>query len=662
MINMAGKKILNDDDIVSIVIKYIDENLYNYAVMIDGEWGCGKTYFIRENLQDKLEKHEKEREEKDRENKARRVVYVSLYGVKSLEEVSKQMLMESYLAKTGKAKGILKKSAEAAGTMLPIIFDIIKPAVGVEMDSENISKAIGGFLSVKDSILIFDDLERCDCPVNEVLGYINTFVEHDGMKVIIVANQKEIGKRTYFENLELKYLVAAHENIDFEKKSNKKSLFEENVQINPINREAVHIDTVKSRLNQLFAQDVMYEKVIEKLVGITIYYQPDLQRVFSTLIENSSLSGKLQGYLNEQKYFFEEYMTGEEHSNLRTFQFFLSKINELYKVINKIDSEGQEAFFRYLIQYSFKVCVSFKNNSLKDEWEENEEYAFKSMGERDIWGNHLAFRFVDDFVTKSVLDEKTIKNMLQLFEDEYINKKGHEVDIFRQLEGSWYFSEDEEVQSKVQLIMQAIENNRYEFKEYPRIIGLFIELELAGFSRENTDIVVKMINNNISKLNSHINIKNGYALLQEGEKRKRYNEIIEEIQENIDLQFKERVSSTFDECLKLESGWGEKLEKYVYDNRVDICDSNGFLRQMDIPNLCRRIEQSGSKDINAFRGCILSLYVQGYMGKGLEMDGEKVQELRNGVEGISNEKFDNIKKLQLRYLISNLVAAEQKFS
>lgn len=660
--NRRKQAILSDDEIVDVLINYIDEELYNYAVMIDGEWGCGKTYFIRENLQDKLEKHEKEREEKDRENKARRVVYVSLYGVKSLEEVSKQMLMESYLAKTGKAKGILKKSAEAAGTMLPIIFDIIKPAVGVEMDSENISKAIGGFLSVKDSILIFDDLERCDCPVNEVLGYINTFVEHDGMKVIIVANQKEIGKRTYFENLELKYLVAAHENIDFEKKSNKKSLFEENAQINPINREAVHIDTVKSRLNQLFAQDVMYEKVIEKLVGITIYYQPDLQRVFSTLIENSSLSGKLQGYLNEQKYFFEEYMTGEEHSNLRTFQFFLSKINELYKVINKIDSEGQEAFFKYLIQYSFKVCVSFKNNSLKDEWEENEEYAFKSMGERDIWGNHLAFRFVDDFITKSVLDEKTIKNMLQLFEDEYINKKGHEVDIFRQLEGSWYFSEDEEVQSKVQLIMQAIENNRYEFKEYPRIIGLFIELELAGFSRENTDIVVKMINNNISKLNSHINIKNGYALLQEGEKRKRYNEIIEEIQENIDLQFKERVSSTFDECLKLESGWGEKLEKYVYDNRVDICDSNGFLRQMDIPNLCRRIEKSGSKDINAFRGCILSLYVQGYMGKGLEMDGERVQELRNGVEGISNEKFDNIKKLQLRYLISNLVAAEQKFS
>ena len=109
-------------------------------------------------------------------------------------------------------------------------------------------------------------------------------------------------------------------------------------------------------------------------------------------------------------------------------------------------------------------------------------------------------------------DEKTIKNMLQLFEDEYINKKGHEVDIFRQLEGSWYFSED--------------------------CISSIISLYRFLFSPS---------------------CNNAYPFL------------------------------------------------------IFIC-------------------------------------------------GEKVQELRNGVEGISNEKFDNIKKLQLRYLISNLVAAEQKFS
>ena len=42
-------------------------------------------------------------------------------------------------------------------------------------------------------LYIFDDLERCEAPINKVLGYINQFVEHDDAKVIIVANEQEIG-------------------------------------------------------------------------------------------------------------------------------------------------------------------------------------------------------------------------------------------------------------------------------------------------------------------------------------------------------------------------------------------------------------------------------------------------------------------------------------
>src|SRR5690606_22201504 len=41
-------------------------------------------------------------------------------------------------------------------------------------------------------LFIFDDLERCDLPINRVLGYINEFVEHEDRKVIIIANEKEI--------------------------------------------------------------------------------------------------------------------------------------------------------------------------------------------------------------------------------------------------------------------------------------------------------------------------------------------------------------------------------------------------------------------------------------------------------------------------------------
>jgi len=58
---------------------------------------------------------------------------------------------DEYSSKTGKAKGFLKKGVEVTGTMLPPAFDIIK-AKGIELDADNVSNAIGGLLSVKDTL------------------------------------------------------------------------------------------------------------------------------------------------------------------------------------------------------------------------------------------------------------------------------------------------------------------------------------------------------------------------------------------------------------------------------------------------------------------------------------------------------------------------------
>ncbi len=661
MINMAGKKILNDDDIVSIVIKYIDENLYNYAVMIDGDWGCGKTYFVKEYLIDKIEQNETEKKKKDEDYNIKRIVYISLYGVKSVDEVSKQVFMESYLAKAGKAKGILRKGTEVVGTLLPVAFDVMKSFIGIEADADKVSGAVNTFLSIKNSIFIFDDLERCDCPVNEILGYINGFVEHEELKVILVANQKEVGKGSYLKNLELKYLVAANQNIDFEPKSENQNILDMYMQRNEQQKtpkeEPVGIGIIENRINRLFGQDIMYERVKEKLVGITIYYQPDLQKVFMKLIKNDNLDDTLQGYLNEKIDFFEEYMIGEEHLNLRTFQFFLSKINDLYKAISKIESEGQEAFFKYIMQYCFKVCIAYKNGSLEYSWERNEEYSFKSIGERDIFGNRLAFRFVDDFIIKSVLDNKRINSMLRIFEDEYFKKS----DAFRELDSQWYILEDNEIQQKIQQVFEDLGNNIYDVKEYPRIISRFIKLEQVGFSKENTDIVIERMKSNILDLKQHINIDNGYGMLQQGENKQRYKEITEQLQKDIDQHFREHISNTLEDYLNSEDEWGEKLEKYVYNNKTEIYQSSGFLRQMNIHKLCEKINKSKSKDINAFRSCIITLYVRGIIGDGLERDKEFIQELKEKIQTMDTKDFDKIKKMQIDYLIGNLKSAEAVF-
>ena len=36
-----------------------------------------------------------------------------------------------------------------------------------------------------NAVLVFDDLERCDCPINEVFGFLNELVEHEKTKVIL---------------------------------------------------------------------------------------------------------------------------------------------------------------------------------------------------------------------------------------------------------------------------------------------------------------------------------------------------------------------------------------------------------------------------------------------------------------------------------------------
>lgn len=650
--------ILADDEIVNVLINYVDESIYDYAVMIDGEWGCGKTYFIKKRLYTELEKHEKEKAQNQEGYKPKGIIYLSLYGVKSLEEVSKQILMESYFVKSGNAKGIIRKGTEITGKMLPVLFDIIKTKTGLELEAENVSNAAGGFFSVKDSILIFDDLERCNCPVNEVLGYINTYVEHEGMKVIIIANQKEIGKNAYLTNQELKYLVAANENINFDENIERKSnFFTQSNEEEKIKENSVAISTIKDRINKLFGQDVQYEKVKEKLVGVTIYYYPVLQDVFTKLIRSKEIDDRLQSLLLEKLSFYEDYMVKEEHPNLRTFQFYLSKVRELYNEISKLDGVGQEPFLKYIIQYSFKVCVCYKNDTLEQTWEGNEEYGFKAIGKTDIFGNELAFRFVDEFVTKSILEEEKIKRMLEVYEDEYIKKREEEVDVLRDLESGWYVSDDNTVAEKIKRIIEALNQDKYEIKEYPRIIGLFIELEYAGFSNKIVSDMLIAMKNSVNNLKKRVNIGVEYSMLKEGEKRERCKEILADIQNEIDQQFQIHLSDTMESYLEKEDGWAESLHDYVRKNRMEISNTDGFLAQFEIFQLVEKISKSMSYDIHAFRGCILGLYVQTSMGDALKLEYDKVVALKEEVEKIDQSHFDNIKKMQIGYLILNLQSA-----
>ena len=135
-----------------------------YAVLLNGPWGIGKTFLVKKFL----ETHFDRRSE---------YVYLSLYGLSSIEEINEALIAAIYPALTS-------TGAKIAGR---VVKSALKYA-GIEIDIEK-----KDFLSkFKAELYVFDDLERCEMELTQVLGYINEFVEQDECKVVIIVNEKEI--------------------------------------------------------------------------------------------------------------------------------------------------------------------------------------------------------------------------------------------------------------------------------------------------------------------------------------------------------------------------------------------------------------------------------------------------------------------------------------
>ena len=177
-----------NEDIIRFLEKYKDDPDPQYAVLLDGKWGCGKTFFIKSWLDTFQTENEDELTP----------MYVSLFGVQTVKQINDTInsllfpFMNSKVYKIGKT---LTKMVASAALRLNFNYDGDKTSDGTVdfkldplMDLLNDKKK-----ELKGRrILIFDDLERANIGVKELYGYINRFVEHNRFKVIVVCNSTEI--------------------------------------------------------------------------------------------------------------------------------------------------------------------------------------------------------------------------------------------------------------------------------------------------------------------------------------------------------------------------------------------------------------------------------------------------------------------------------------
>jgi len=131
-----------------------------YAVLLNGPWGAGKTFLIKGMIKELLPEKSQS-------------AYVSLFGVSSVDEIDAALLQAVYPVLSWKSTRLAGKVAKAALKFFNADPEL-KPSDVLDHS--------------KLELIVFDDLERVEMSINEVLGYLNGFVEHDGKKVVIVAN------------------------------------------------------------------------------------------------------------------------------------------------------------------------------------------------------------------------------------------------------------------------------------------------------------------------------------------------------------------------------------------------------------------------------------------------------------------------------------------
>lgn len=588
----------NEEQIKRTVMDYINTEYHDYAILIDGQWGSGKTFFIKNVVVPMI---------KDRTSK--KTLYISTYGIKSTKDIDKKIYFEIINSNIPQKKSInlIKKGSKVVISGAKILKDFLKlPSTSYE----NINSFLSMFQKLENYVIIFDDIERCQIPINELLGYINNYTEHRKIKVIIIANETEIIKNDLSSNLEFKYLIATNEKIEYKEK---KSISQEiaqyyNERDGTGSNDIKHLNKkdLDKRIEELFGEDKKYKQIREKLIGNTIYYIPDIEKISQQLINQYIKDRDIAERITSEKEFIANLMGRYNHPNIRTLKIVLEKFNSILGCIRNENIPKDEKYYCTLISIFDNILYSmikYKKGEHLSQWDGECEYA--NIVD-DFYYTVKVFRFVDDLILYSILDEGRIKKVIL----DYINKVNVPLDkndVVKRLDKYWEL-EDEEVQECIEELKDKILQNRYQIELYPEIIMKLVKIKRMGFVNLNIKEYIDNIKNNIEIGDKEIDFSEFHLMASNQEELNEYNRYVKILKEFTINKEEERKQNSINGLLEYKDGWGYSFYEYCSMRKTEILLSKAFFSLIDISLLLDTIEKSKTVDIAYFRKSIYNIY------------------------------------------------------
>lgn len=382
---------MNHEELNIYISHYLEQDKTKSAIMLTAPWGSGKSYYLQNVLKPFLKENNKQ------------CYIVSLYGINSIYDVNRNLYFEIKFSKLKPKKGIVNTAFVSGKTILRGV----SSAFGFDINlNENDLSALYTSINLKDKLIVFEDLERSGVDILDFLGYVNSLIEQDEVKVLLVVNEEE--------------LINYQEDNQKNQKNN-----EDNSSISVQNRGRNYV----SRKNggkelKLTERSKEYLRVKEKSISDTLHFKGELKDAIKNIISKFG-SKRLSQLLNEDDineitHIFKE----TQESNLRSFLLACQKTDDIFQCLIKYyDYDFMRTIFFGILIFVLKI-----RRGDEISWIGDSKLSY-SLGS----SKYPLFRFCFDYIVNHLTTSDSVSDYYEEFQNaklyDYSNYQNFDEDM-----------------------------------------------------------------------------------------------------------------------------------------------------------------------------------------------------------------------------------------
>ena len=414
----------------------------------------------------------------------------------------------------------------------------------------------GDFFSTDDKVLCFDDLERANVDVIDILGYINNFVEHDHIKTIIICNEKELSTKLKSNNLEMKTFIATY-------------MLDKQGEL--LKTDKPIVEKIKSQIEYVFDKANEYERIKEKLIGETFEYIPKFDYIINGILMRYESDQELIRFLRENTNIIISTFNKSGTRNLRILKHALNDFQKVFEMTSKNYPNISNRVIQTMLIFTIAISFEIKAGKItKDKFvdiKDNEEYKSILVSSRVLMDNkqfyikefdnnyyynfkaeYRFFKFIEYYVRTRIFDMRLFKENMDLIIDKSATRN---MPAYKRIltEEYWKISDDE-FSNIIDEVIDNIKSGEIEIIDLVKLYAYFNYFSKKKLIKYNiTALKILFIDGmNIASVNS------------------RYCEDVEKELSKIAIQDEEKE---MEEVLKKFYSLNEQLKDKMYKEKAD---------------------------------------------------------------------------------------------